>query len=61
MRDYRLYLHDIIEADNKINEYTDGYDRAGFVSDKKTFDAVVRNLEVIGEAARNIPDEIKLN
>lgn len=43
-RDQKLFLEDIIEAADKIDEYTGGMDFEGFVEDKKTFDAVVKNL-----------------
>ena len=58
-RDYRLYLDDILEAIDRIREYVQGMDDEGFFSDRKTQDAVVRNLEVIGEASRNLSDELK--
>lgn len=54
-RDYRLYLDDIQEACAKVLRYTRGMSFAGFMSDEKTFDAAVRNLEIIGEAAKHIP------
>jgi uncharacterized protein with HEPN domain len=49
-RDYKVYADDIIEAIGKIKRYTHGIDREEFSRDEKTFDAVIRNLEVIGEA-----------
>ena len=58
-QDYRLFLEDMLEAVEMIEEYTKGYSFEDFKNDKKTIDAVVRNLEILGEAARNIPDEIK--
>jgi len=58
-RDFRLYLDDIWEAIRAIREYTDGLTFESFAADRKTIDAVVRNLEVIGEAAKNLPEEIK--
>jgi uncharacterized protein with HEPN domain len=59
-RDFRLYLDDILEAVTWIREYTAGLDQHGLAEDRKTLDAVVRNLEIIGEAARNLPDEWKV-
>ena len=50
-RNAQLYLDDIREACEKIMRYSQGLDLDQFVQDEKTFDAVVRNLEVIGEAA----------
>jgi len=58
-RDYRLFLEDMLEAVERIEEYTKGYSFEDFINDRKTIDAVVRNLEILGEAARNIPDEIR--
>ena len=49
----------VLEAINNIKSYTLNLDYNAFKQDKKTFDAVIRNLEVIGEAAKNIPDTIK--
>jgi len=57
--DHRLYLDDIIEAVARIRQYTAGMDEGTFGADTKTQDAVVRNLEVIGEAAARLPDEIR--
>lgn len=48
-------------ASDKIEAYTKGYDIDKFISDPKTVDAVVRNLEIIGEASKLIPDTIKTN
>jgi len=58
-RDYRLYLDDILEAIDRIRVYVQDMDDEAFVSDRKTQDAVVRNLEPIGEASRNLSDELK--
>ena len=58
-RDYRLYLDDILDAIDRIREYVEGMDNDAFISDRKTQDAVIRNLEVIGEASRNLSDELK--
>lgn len=58
-RDYRLYLEDIQKSCEKVLRYACGLSLAQFVSDEKTFDAIVRNLEIIGEAAKHIPPEIR--
>jgi uncharacterized protein with HEPN domain len=58
-RDFRLYLDDILECCSKIRKFTEGLSFEEFESDVKTQDAVIRNFEVIGEAARRLPDEIK--
>ena len=58
-RDFEVYLQDILEAIRKINAYTVGMSRAEFESDPKTVDAVLRNLEVVGEAAKCIPEAVR--
>lgn len=58
LRHWDIRVHDILAAIEKILEYTKGYDCQAFESDAKTIDAVVRNLEIVGEAARHIPDTI---
>jgi uncharacterized protein with HEPN domain len=58
-RDWRLYLLDIEEAAARVQRYAAGLDAAGFTADEKTRDAVLRNLEVIGEAAKHIPQSAR--
>jgi uncharacterized protein with HEPN domain len=58
MRDSKLYIQDIIESIEKILEYTRGMDSEDFVENGMAYDAVIRNFEIIGEAARNIPEDI---
>jgi uncharacterized protein with HEPN domain len=58
-REYKLYLRDILEAQERIREYTKKMTYEEFAQSKITVDAVVRNLEVIGEVARKLPPEIK--
>jgi uncharacterized protein with HEPN domain len=50
-RDPRLHLDDVLDAIENIRDYTVGLDFGAFQKDRKTQDAVVRNLEIIGEAA----------
>ena len=50
-RDFRLYLDDILEAIHQIRTYMADQDEEAFTTDRKTQDAVIRNLEIIGEAA----------
>ncbi len=59
-RDYKIYLEDILESIHKIQEYTKGLSRDVFFNESKTLDAVIRNLEIIGEVAKRIPDEIRI-
>ena len=58
-RDPRLHLDDILDAIGQIQEYTASLDYGMFAQDRKTQDAVVRNLEIIGEAARRLPESIR--
>jgi uncharacterized protein with HEPN domain len=58
-RDLRLYLTDILSSIQKIQDYTAGMNYDDLIEDNKTFDAVVHNLQIIGEAAKQIPDEIR--
>lgn len=58
-KDYRVYLDDMPEAIVKIRKYTAGLSNEDFRADERTVDAVVRNFEVIGEAAKQIPEEIR--
>lgn len=59
-RETTLLLEDIQEAGNKILSFTEGMDFDAFISDDKTVDAVVRNFEIIGEAANRVPEEFKI-
>ena len=54
-----MYLEDILTAINRISEYIDNYTFIDFKRDYKTVDAVIRNFEIIGEASKNLPEEIK--
>ncbi len=56
-RDSQLRIDDILQAIAKIRRYTEGMSPAEFAADDKTIDAVVRNISVIGEAARSIGRE----
>jgi uncharacterized protein with HEPN domain len=58
-RDLGLYLEDINTSINKIRKYTRGMNYSEFKKDHKTVDAVIRNLEIIGEAAGKLPSEFK--
>jgi uncharacterized protein with HEPN domain len=54
-----MHLEDILEAIAKIKTYVHGMSKQDFLKDEKTQDAVIRNLEVIGEAARGVPEQIR--
>lgn len=58
-RDYKLHLEDIQQAGQKIGKYVEKMDWSAFEKDEKTIDAVVKNLEIIGEAAKKIPESLK--
>ncbi len=58
-REWRFYLDDMIGFAEKVSTYTEGLDQASFVASALTYDATLRNLELIGEAATRIPDEIR--
>lgn len=58
-RDADILLEDILEAIQKVLRYTNGMTVDEFISDDKTIDAVVRNIEVIGEATTKLPDKLK--
>lgn len=59
-KDYKIYFRDIIECIEKIQDYTAGLSSVDFCNDGKTIDAVIRNLEIIGEAARRLPEELRV-
>jgi uncharacterized protein with HEPN domain len=55
-RDAELLIEDMLEALRRIDLYIAGMDHFAFLQDEKTIDAVARNLEVLGEAARQMPE-----
>ena len=57
-REWRFYVQDMIEFCGRVQEYTAGLDQATFVASKITYDATLRNLELIGEAATHVPEEV---
>jgi uncharacterized protein with HEPN domain len=59
MRNWRVYLQDIVEAIDSIEEFVAGLELTDFLGDDKTCSAVVRKFEIIGEAAKHIPDEVR--
>lgn len=58
-RSATLLLEDMLEAIAKIKKYTAPLDKEGFISGEMAADAVVRNLEIVGEAASRIPEEFR--
>jgi len=59
MRDYQLYLKDILAAMDSIEAFVEGMDLETFQADDKSTSAVIRKFEIIGEATKGIPEEIR--
>jgi uncharacterized protein with HEPN domain len=59
-RHWRLRVQDIIECAERIEQYTAGLEFEAFAGSRMTVDAVVRNLEIMGEAARYVPPEVQV-
>ena len=59
LRDYGFFLRDMQSACGKISRFTRGLTREQFFSNEQVFDAVMRNLEIIGEAAKRIPKDVR--
>ena len=60
MRNYKLFVIDILDAIDKIDEFIGNMDYGEFIQDDKTSTAVVKKIEIIGEAIKNIPKEVKV-
>ncbi len=58
-RHWRLYVLDMIKFAERVLAYTEGLDREAFTADDRTYDATLRNIELIGEAATHIPHDIR--
>ena len=58
-RDWTLYLEDIVDACRLIEEFTAGMSRESFAGNALAFHATVRNLEIVGEAAKQLTDEAR--
>lgn len=58
-REWRFYIDDMIDFSQKVLTYTDGLDLDSFVESGLNYDATLRNIELIGEAATHIPAEIR--
>ena len=58
-RDSDIYLEDILEAIDRIQEYVQDVTRETFEADRMRIDAVIRNLEIIGEAVKQVPDSVR--
>ncbi len=58
-RDYSLYLKDILTAFESIEDFVKGLDLEEFKADDKTLSAVIRKLEIIGEATKQLSEELR--
>ncbi|MBL8722922.1 MAG: DUF86 domain-containing protein [Planctomycetes bacterium] len=58
-REVRLYLEDMLEAAQRIAKYVGGFSRESLAGDSLRLDAVLRNLEVLGEAAKQVPESVR--
>lgn len=58
-REWRLYVSDMLKFCENIQTYTAKLDQNAFLADQRTYDATLRNLELIGEAATHIPDSVR--
>lgn len=59
VRAWRCYVDDMIGFAERVIAYSDGLDQAGFVASGLIYDATLRNLELIGEAAAHIPEDVR--
>ena len=57
--EWRFYIDDMISFAEKVIAYTDGFDRDRFIASGLNYDATLRNLELIGEAASHVPDVVR--
>jgi uncharacterized protein with HEPN domain len=58
-RAWRFYIDDMVTFATKVLAYVDGLDQTAFVADERTYDATLRNLELLGEAASHVPDHAR--
>ena len=58
-RAWNLYIEDMLEFSRRVNLYTDGFDQDRFVKSGLNYDATLRNLELIGEAASQLPEAVR--
>lgn len=58
-RSVRLFVQDMLECARKVVRYTHGMSREAFFADELVYDAVLRNLEILGEAAKRVPASVR--
>ena len=59
IREWRFYIDDMIQFAQNVIVYSEGFTQQAFANSGLNYDATVRNLELIGEAATHIPDEVR--
>lgn len=58
-REWQFYLDDMIACCERVSAYSSGLDRASFDKGGMAYDAIVRNVELLGEAARHVPEDVR--
>jgi uncharacterized protein with HEPN domain len=58
-REWRFYIEDMIAFCERVQSFTHGISREDFIANPKRYDATVRNVELIGEAATHVPDAVR--
>ncbi len=58
-QNWRVYVQDMIDFGERVVTYTAGMDQDAFITDSRTYDAVLRNIELIGEAATHVPAPVQ--
>lgn len=58
-RDWQLYVEDMLDFAQQVASYTHGMDQRSFIADRRTYDATLRNIELIGDAAAHIPAQAR--
>ena len=58
-RNWRMYVNDMIEFAERVMSYTQGLEQDTFIADRRTYDATLRNIELIGESATHVPDAVR--
>jgi len=58
-QDFKVFLHHIVESIEAIEEYLKGASAEDFFNNRQLQDSVIRRLEIIGEAAKNIPEDFR--
>lgn len=58
-REWRCYVQDMLEFGERVLSYTEGMNQDMFIADTRTYDATLRNIQLIGEAATHVPDDVR--